>query len=241
MYDWNTLRLLHRAWRLRLKHDRAEVAFLFQNVAPGEVVLDIGANKAGYTYWLHKAVGKEGHVVAFEPQPDLAQFIVDMKSNLRMENVTVVNSGLSSRAGECKLFHPAAHPLGGATFEHYSTAGTFTTVTVRTLDEYFSSSPKRPVSFIKCDVEGHELDVFKGAEELLRTDRPTLLFECSTPRTEAVFSYLTSLGYEGIAAFDHSRQPVRREFSEFDPKADPYQFNYGFVHQQRLASHRKSA
>ena len=45
------------------------------------------------------------------------------------------------------------------------------------LDSFFASRTQ-PVSLIKCDVEGHEGEVFRGAEQLLRQDRPILLFEC---------------------------------------------------------------
>ena len=55
---------------------------------------------------------------------------------------------------------------------------------------------------IKCDVEGHELEVFRGGERLLRAQRPILVFECEarhhrhdTPA--AVFAFLAGLGYEG--------------------------------------------
>ena len=241
MSFWNAVRLLHRAWRLRLKHDRAEISFLLQHVSPGQTAVDIGANKAGYTYWLHRAVGKNGQVFAFEPQSQLTSYACDVKRILRMNNVTVVNTGLSSRSGTRELFHPAIHPCGGATLEAYEVEGTFTSVTVGTLDDYFQDRPRRPVGFIKCDVEGHELDVFKGGEELLLTDRPTLLFECCTARTEAVFSYLSDLGYEGFAAFDHACNPIRQPFSKFNPNTAPYNFNYGFVHRSHLATIPKAA
>jgi hypothetical protein len=51
------------------------------------------------------------------------------------------------------------------------------------------------VVFIKCDVEGHEHNVFRGGRRLLERDRPCLLFECHRDEAEkqALFSFLTSL------------------------------------------------
>ena len=71
-----------------------------------------------------------------------------------------------------------------------------------TLDEYLRDNSVRPIAFIKCDVEGHELDVFRGAESMLVEDRPVLLFECEQRHRGArpiddVFDYLTSLGFVG--------------------------------------------
>ena len=75
-------------------------------------------------------------------------------------------------------------------------------VPVKTLDAYRAARTDRRVGFIKCDCEGHELEVFRGAVELLRRDRPALLFECeqrhlpgASPAT--VFDFLRALGYRG--------------------------------------------
>jgi hypothetical protein len=89
------------------------------------------------------------------------------------------------------------------------------------LDHYLRGLPRsgRRVSFLKCDVEGHELNVFRGAEQLLRRDRPVLLFECEQrhhggrPISE-VFTYLEGLGYSG-RFFDGLRLAP---LAEFDPR-----------------------
>ena len=48
------------------------------------------------------------------------------------------------------------------------------------------------ISFIKCDVEGHEFQVFQGGESVLSEDHPTLLFECydSEAADGELFGYL---------------------------------------------------
>jgi len=78
----------------------------------------------------------------------------------------------------------------------------FTTFSVPTiaLDDYFDVSDK--VALLKIDVEGAELEVFKGAERILRQYTPLLVFECENRHlapgnVQDVFSYLESLGYEG--------------------------------------------
>jgi FkbM family methyltransferase len=54
-----------------------------------------------------------------------------------------------------------------------------------------------PVDFIKIDVEGHEFEVLKGAAELLRCYRPSLLVET---QQQSVFSLLADLGYSAYVA-----------------------------------------
>jgi len=41
---------------------------------PGDVAVDAGAYKGGYTHWMRKHVGAFGQVFAFEPQAALAGF-----------------------------------------------------------------------------------------------------------------------------------------------------------------------
>jgi hypothetical protein len=95
-------------------------------------------------------------------------------------------------------------------------------VPVTTLDEYLAGTnkPLRRIDLIKCDVEGHELEVFRGAERTLRKHRPILLFEreirhCGGQPIALAFDYLRELGYRGhfpigsklydIAQFDPTR------------------------------------
>ena len=43
-------------------------------IRPGDVAVDVGANKGSYLRWLSRAAGP-GKVVAFEPQPQLAAYL----------------------------------------------------------------------------------------------------------------------------------------------------------------------
>ena len=47
-------------------------------------------------------------------------------------------------------------------------------VPVITLDEYFYKQAREVIHFIKCDVEGHEYQILKGGEAILRRDVPIL-------------------------------------------------------------------
>lgn len=52
------------------------------------------------------------------------------------------------------------------------------------------------LDFIKIDVEGHELDVFKGAVETIKRCRPVIWSETLTrAQKKTLSSYLKSFGY----------------------------------------------
>ena len=64
-----------------------------------------------------------------------------------------------------------------------------------TLDDLVTYN--RPPSIIKCDVEGAEVEVMRGAQRLIREHRPTLLCEVhSESSTQQVTELLTGFGYE---------------------------------------------
>ena len=165
------LRLLYRAYRYRWKNDPAEIAFVRAQVRPGAIAIDVGAHKGGYTYWLARGVGPTGRVYAFEPQPQLAH---NLQRSFDPARVTVENAGVSDHEGAMQLHIPTdGRPSPGASLEATSTAtatGHAIEVRVIALDRYLSDLPGRgqAVGFLKCDVEGHELHVFRGAEQMLR-------------------------------------------------------------------------
>lgn len=198
------LRFIFRAWRYRYRLDPAEIRCLLQVLKPGNVAVDIGAHKGGYSYWMLRAVKNTGRVFAFEPQPALAQYLSGIKSLFHFNNFTLNHCGLSSATGELQLSVPGSGASPGASFEPGLLKGKQHShlVKVDTLDHYFGAMPDITVAFIKCDVEGHELEVFRGGEKLLRTQQPVLMFECEERhhlryRSQDVFDFLTGLGYQG--------------------------------------------
>ncbi len=193
------------AWRYRLKLERQEIRTLLTLLGPGNFALDISAHKGAYTYWMRESVGNRGKVVAFEPQPRLAARLSRLVDNAGYDNVVVENIGLSSSIGTLMLNIPAGKDSPGASLEpavEISASGRSFPVEVSTLDKYLETRSTSTVRLIKCDAEGHELEVFRGAEQVLVTQQPVLLFECEarhrqSGRVDDVFSYLEGLGYRG--------------------------------------------
>jgi FkbM family methyltransferase len=210
------VRLRLRARRVSRQGDAAEIAWLTRTLRPGTTVLDVGAHKGAYTWWLRRAVGASGRVVAFEPQPLLVHRLREVAAP--WPNVRVEWLALSSRNGELELHIPKGGPSPVATLEPRAGADfDNVTVPVTTLDDYAAVHDIGSVGFIKVDVEGHELEFFRGAEQLLRRDRPLLLFECEARHRSdgvaPVFEWLLALGYTG--SFFHGS--TLRPLTEFDP------------------------
>ncbi len=223
------LRLIHRVWRYRLHTEHAEVRFMLDTIRPGQCVVDIGAHKAAFTYWMAKRVGPTGQVVAFEPQPDLAEYLRDVARRIGPDTVRVLELALSDEEGDSRLYFRGEHP-GAASLEVQH--GPSVPVSTRTLDQVVQENDlPGPVSFIKCDVEEHELAVFSGAKEVLRNDKPVLLFESANIETGhrqlgPVTDYLRGFGYEGYFFAEKTLHP----FAEFSPD----RFHFAHLAQQNF-------
>ncbi len=233
---FDRLRLMQRAWRYRLRHDPAEIRFLLDTLRRGDTAIDVGAHKGAYTWWMARAVGRAGRVFAFEPQPELAQRLRRQLTGPRWAHVSTEAAAVSERAGELDLYVPDAAPSPGASLEAARSADARRTHRVRvvTLDEHIPAGLR--VGLIKVDVEGHELSVFRGAQRLLTTSRPALLFECEARHhrgdaIESVFAHLRGLGYVGSFFWRGRRLPLeqfRAEVHQVEGR-EPYANNFAFT------------
>jgi FkbM family methyltransferase len=209
-------KLLYRAWRARWRDQRAEIGEMLRLLRPGDAAVDVGAHKGAYLYWMRKAVGPQGRVFAFEPQPKLHAYLDGVVSGFGWTNVELSPLALSDRAGEATIHVPAGpgETSPGASLEKKSGYG----VPVRTDTLDAALSGKAAPAFIKCDVEGHELSVFRGAARTLERSGPALLIECEQRHLPAhtmqdVFGYLLGLGYSGQFFAEGRLRPL----GEFDP------------------------
>src|SRR4051794_18043192 len=175
------LKFTYRAYRYRFRVDPAEIRFLRRKLRRGQVAIDIGCHKGAYTYWMRRSVGASGTVYAFEPQPKQIAYLREAFSAMRYDNVELVPVAVSDRSGQMMLHVPAMSSHFASLEPRSEERGTRNemVVDVTTLDDFFESTKRRrPPTFLKIDVEGHELSVLNGARRTLEHNLPTILVEC---------------------------------------------------------------
>lgn len=227
---YESLHMLHRAYRYKNRTERAEVRFMLKHDLRDKLVLDIGANAGIYAYWMSKAVGKNGRVIAFEPQPEMIDALKKLRHSFRFTQLEIAETGLSDEPGEAVLQRQMAH-LGGASIaREIPGADDSFTIPLTTLDAYVEEHADRPVSFIKCDVEGHEPSVFAGGWETLQRDKPTLLFELheNQVKDSGIFQRLQSIGYGVYYLHDDDTHPIEELASKRAQIDKPY-LNYACI------------
>ncbi len=174
------LRFRYRGWKAWLLDQRCELRELTAALQPDELAVDVGAHKGSYLWALSRAV-RQGQVFAFEPQPELAEYIREGCAQTGLANVVVENAGVSDASGTLTLAIPE-NRLQEASFEpRLRETHQCRTVEVPTvsLDHYFANETRR-IGALKIDVEGHELSVLRGARELLKRDQPLVVCECES-------------------------------------------------------------
>lgn len=131
--------------------------------------VDVGANIGNHSLFFSDYFES---VVCLEPNPRVFELLC---FNTRPRaNIKALNVGASDTNGQMSLSFDTANWGGGHLTR--SREGDSLLVEVSALDDLPELASRR-IGLIKIDVEGHELRVIKGAEKLLTTARPVVLFE----------------------------------------------------------------
>lgn len=139
------------------------------------VAMDIGANCGMFTVHLAKILGDKGEVISVEPEKGN---IVLLKKNVeinKLKNVSVVEKGVYSKTGEM-TFYLDDFGTGGHSLLK-TDAKKKETVKVDTIDNIVNSLKIKKVNIIKIDVEGAEIEAFKGSKKTLKKFHPKIIFE----------------------------------------------------------------
>jgi len=236
-----SLGLRLRVMKKRLGHDMT-LRVIGRLVHPGDHVLDVGAYRGTYTVALSRLVGPQGRVWAIEAFPPNAMTLTRLM--VGRPNVTVCPWAASAQTGRQTLTVPVheGHRLGAlATLGDVPVASDSVEIESRTVDALIEGSDRgRPLTFLRCDVVGHERSVLEGAARTLRTYQPSLFVEIEqrhqAPPVNETFNWLRDRGYEGYFLRNDSFLPIELFNLERDQLAFltsdfvPYGMARGYVH-----------
>jgi FkbM family methyltransferase len=150
----------------------------------GDVVFDVGANFGYFTLLFSDLIGPNGSVHAFEPVlPTFERLSRRIEVDELYSNVFIKLAACSDKTGSAEITVPnddfgqasmCQHRLGS-----WASTSSFKTYPIQTirLDDYAAAQSLRVVDFIKCDAEGAELLVLRGAVTILQRWRPLLSLE----------------------------------------------------------------
>lgn len=169
--DYSRKRFLYR------KTEAHELALMRESVAAGDDVIDVGANIGYWTTAMAGAVGPSGRVFAFEPLAGTYRLLQKNVLANYLHNVALFNVALSDRDGEALLAADRSQTHQSHLVANAGPATEAVPVMLSTLDRFEPQLRLDRLSFLKIDVEGHEVAVLRGAKKLLSRATPTVLAE----------------------------------------------------------------
>jgi FkbM family methyltransferase len=175
--------------------------FFHPKITPtaGDWVLDVGACEGLFSL-LSQRRWPHSPVFAVEPGLEMCEALQDTFSlNGVGTQMRVENCLLGATNGEAGFIEDTADPARSRVVSSAQYVGVTTQrvvrVNIRMIDELFRDRTQR-VGVIKMDAEGAELEILKGAGEVLRRDRPALCLTTYHNLHDAteISSWLTELG-----------------------------------------------
>jgi FkbM family methyltransferase len=178
--------------------------FVGRYLKSGMRVINIGANSGLYAVMASQLVGEQGTVHAVEPSTEnYVRLINNLKLN-NCRNVVPRKLALGDFEGSVSLrFDPKNPNLDGHFYVDKLEAGEaapndIEVVSCQSLDAFWKeSNPTEvpPVDFVLIDVEGAELQVFKGGLSTFNlSPRMAIYFEC-TQKIQEINDLLKSAGF----------------------------------------------
>jgi len=187
---------------LRGHYEQDEIAFVRTLLKPGDSTIDVGGHIGFFTMQMAAAVGPEGRVYAFEPFDANA----DLLERSIADRVTFQRAAVGATTGRATLTFPVETLNSGGAYllpdGNMPLAGNLKKeVSLVALD---ALNLRRPIRFIKMDVEGAEPQVLRGAQQILRDDRPVILSELHPTQLERAsgvsgdqfLAQVAALGYQ---------------------------------------------
>jgi len=184
-----------------------EVDFFKKFIKKGDLVVDIGSNIGQVSVTMALLAGKEGLVLAFDPNPHVFR-ILEVNAGLNPDKTNIQPQNFAVTDQPAEFFYrssEASFNNGGISMDDSNYHGRFalpTKVRGIVLEDYLNTHfPDRlpNLTLVKIDTEGYDREVIRSIRGLLETRRPVVISECfskaTTEQRREHFDLLTGLGY----------------------------------------------
>lgn len=158
-----------------LEYDRLTKIIIKRILINDSNCIDVGTHKGEILDSILKHSPKGTHF-GFEPIPNMYEALTKKFHN----RATIYPYALGDKIGQSKFNivknSPAYSGIKQRKYDISNPEIEEIEVKLMPLDEVIPANTK--ISFIKIDVEGGEFDVIKGGINLIKRDKPTIIFEC---------------------------------------------------------------
>lgn len=172
---------------------QSKVNFFKKFISKGDLCIDIGANIGEQAISIALAAGKEGLVVAFDPNPHAFE-ILELNSKLNKDKTNIVPFPFAITEQEGEFYYnsdEASFANGGISKNLSGYHGHHmlkSKVKGINLEEFFKSNYGdwlSKLSFIKVDVEGYDKEIIRSISPIIQKYKPVIIAECFAKSTAA--------------------------------------------------------
>jgi FkbM family methyltransferase len=154
-------------------------------IEEGWHILDVGADIGYYSLLFSLKSGSNGAVASFEPDPEPWPYLKENVSMFKYSNISLYDVALSDHYGHGMM------KLGGRGQLYPDKEGydkKTNTVKMVPLDDFWPNLSWKKLDLVKIDVEGAEISVLKGMENIINKYHPHLLIEIHPHQLREVFN-----------------------------------------------------
>ena len=156
-------------------------------------VLDIGANIGNHSLFFSNYFNK---VISFEPHPKIFKVLGLNTESKR--NIEIHNFGASNKNGNNTMVENNLN-MGGSRLTK-NKKNTNLNVALKKLDDFCKEH--KNITLLKIDTEGHELEVLEGAIDIIKKNKPIIIFEQQksdfTDGSSSMINFLININYSSF-------------------------------------------
>jgi len=191
---------IHKQLILDGIRERKSTRIMERFVRPDDVILELGANIGYYVLIESKVLSDKGYIYAVEPAADNVELLKKNIALNNIKNIEVSNMAISNKKGTAKLYLGKACNLHSLINSSGSPDAKYVEVQTDTVDNFLKG--KKPISFLRMDVEGYETEVIDGMRDTLKSQSFKRLFveihphRVSTAKMQNFLKTLHDYGFE---------------------------------------------
>jgi FkbM family methyltransferase len=210
----------------------SNIGFYKTLIRPGATIVDIGAHTGDTTVPMALASGKEGLVIALEPNPYVFK-ILEANSALNTSSTTIIPLCFAATQTEGDFifnYSDASFCNGGflTQLKNQKHNHSYTlTVKGKNLQDYLLNHFKDRLprlELLKVDAEGYDKEILKTLTKIITMHKPIIMAECykkltSQERLE-LFDVISNYGYElfYLENFEENAKRIKIERTDMDKR-----------------------
>jgi FkbM family methyltransferase len=170
-------------------------------------IFDCGAYIGSHTISMKK-LNRNNDIFVFEMMPEHYKIIQDNIKLNNFDNILTFNFALGDKIDKIKIeqvdYNGNNHNYGaiGINYNNGTDNSKLSNIDIPMIYlDYIMPFVKKPISFIKIDVEGNEISLLNGAKELITNYKPTICIEIWSNKykefiNSTIWTFLQSLEYK---------------------------------------------